>query len=78
MVTQLAQCIQTAHAYEDLRMSQQQPQHSTIAQPLPEHHRVGGAVIDEDGREIPITEGMVREACQALETDRRQEAQAAG
>lgn len=58
------------------------PQHaaevSPDQQPLPEHHRVGGAIIDEAGREIPITEGMVREACQALDTSRRQEAQAAG
>lgn len=57
-------------------MSLQQPQHSAAPQPLSEHHRVGGAVIDEDGREIPITEGMVREACQALDGDRTQEAQA--
>jgi len=45
--------------------------------PLPEHHGVGGAIIDEDGREILITEGMVREACQALEKDRGRETQAA-
>jgi len=28
---------------------------------------LGGALIDAQGREIPITEGMVRLACQALE-----------
>lgn len=33
--------------------------------PEPDFH--GGAVIDERGREVPITESMVRQACQALE-----------
>jgi hypothetical protein len=28
---------------------------------------VGGAVIDAQGREIPITEGMVQQACEKLE-----------
>ncbi|MFF7709328.1 PA1571 family protein [Pseudomonas sp. NPDC007930] len=28
---------------------------------------VGGAIIDADGREVPITEQMVRKACQELE-----------
>lgn len=28
---------------------------------------LGGALIDAQGREIPITEGMIRLACQALE-----------
>lgn len=28
---------------------------------------VGGAFIDSQGREIPITEGMINLACQALE-----------
>ncbi|MCG8392493.1 MAG: hypothetical protein MI745_05370 [Pseudomonadales bacterium] len=26
-----------------------------------------GAIIDEDGREIPITEDMIQRACQRLE-----------
>jgi hypothetical protein len=28
---------------------------------------VGGALIDAQGREIPITEGMVQQACEQLE-----------
>jgi hypothetical protein len=28
---------------------------------------LGGALIDSQGREIPITEGMIRLACQSLE-----------
>lgn len=28
---------------------------------------LGGALIDSQGREIPITEGMIRMACQSLE-----------
>lgn len=35
--------------------------------PLPPQHPVGGAVIDAQGREIPITEGMVQQACEKLE-----------
>ncbi|MGB1220942.1 MAG: PA1571 family protein [Alcanivoracaceae bacterium] len=27
----------------------------------------GGAVIDDHGREVPITETMIREACERLE-----------
>lgn len=29
--------------------------------------RFGGAIIDDDGHETPITEEMVQAACQALE-----------
>ncbi|NQD91732.1 hypothetical protein HP532_03580 [Pseudomonas sp. CrR25] len=28
---------------------------------------VGGAIIDANGREIPITEQMIRQACRELE-----------
>lgn len=46
--------------------------------PRPDFH--GGALIDDQGREIPITEQMILDACEALEqhwhypvtTDRRQ------
>jgi hypothetical protein len=31
------------------------------------HQPVGGAIVDAQGREVPITEGMVQQACQALE-----------
>lgn len=37
------------------------------AAPLPPQHPVGGAVIDAQGREIPITEGMIQQACEKLE-----------
>lgn len=31
------------------------------------HEPVGGAIIDEQGREVPITEDMVQDACRELE-----------
>lgn len=34
---------------------------------LPEPDFHGAALIDDNGREIPITEAMIREACEALE-----------
>ncbi len=40
------------------------------AAPLPPQHPVGGAVIDAQGREIPITEGMIQQACEQLEKAR--------
>ncbi|WP_372873970.1 PA1571 family protein, partial [Pseudomonas sp.] len=30
---------------------------------------VGGAIIDEQGQEIPITENMIQRACQELEKE---------
>ncbi|WP_263264315.1 PA1571 family protein [Pseudomonas sp. RIT-PI-S] len=49
-------------------MSLQQTTERTLAvTPVQEHHTVGGAIIDGNGREIPITEQMVREACQTLD-----------
>ncbi|MBU1330421.1 MAG: hypothetical protein KJ884_02125 [Gammaproteobacteria bacterium] len=37
--------------------------------PLPPDAPLGGAIIDEQGREIPITEDMVQRACSELEQD---------
>ncbi|WP_280284315.1 PA1571 family protein [Pseudomonas sp. BN415] len=34
--------------------------------PLRSRRPVGGAVIDAQGREIPITESMIQRACQEL------------
>lgn len=35
--------------------------------PLNPRHQVGGAIIDAQGREIPITENMIQRACRELE-----------
>ena len=35
--------------------------------PLKPQQPVGGAIIDELGREVPITEGMIQRACSELE-----------
>jgi len=37
---------------------------NNTASPSPFH---GAAIIDEDGREIPITEDMIQRACEHLE-----------
>jgi len=37
---------------------------------------VGGFVIDAQGREIPITEAMIQQACNALEHAQQQARQA--
>ncbi|MCO6057890.1 hypothetical protein NG726_14570 [Pseudomonas sp. MOB-449] len=34
--------------------------------PLQQRRSVGGAIIDAQGREIPITEIMIQRACQEL------------
>ncbi|MCY1424379.1 hypothetical protein D3C76_1051750 [compost metagenome] len=34
--------------------------------PLQQRRPVGGAIIDAQGREIPITETMIQRACQEL------------
>jgi hypothetical protein len=31
------------------------------------HEQVGGSIIDAHGREVPITEDMVQDACRELE-----------
>lgn len=36
---------------------------------------IGGFVIDAQGREIPITEDMIQQACQALEKTQAKAAQ---
>lgn len=46
------------------------PVMNTSSSSRPEHeHETGfhGAVIDEQGREIPITEAMIQRACEVLE-----------
>lgn len=42
---------------------------------LPPQHPVGGAIIDAQGREIPITEGMIQQACEELEKLEQREPQ---
>ncbi|MFD2644916.1 PA1571 family protein [Pseudomonas japonica] len=37
------------------------------AQPVPAH----GSIIDAQGREIPITEQMIQQACRELENSRK-------
>jgi len=49
---------------------QQQQQPRSKASNLP----VGGFVIDPQGREIPITEAMIQQACSALEKSLQQTA----
>lgn len=51
-------------------MQTQQQSPSTSAQ-MP----VGGFVIDAQGREIPITEAMIQQACNALEQAQKKAAQ---
>ena len=44
-----------------------QPQHlNNHARPTP----IGGFIIDAQGREVPITEQMIQQACKALEESR--------
>ncbi len=38
--------------------------------PMHAQHPIGGAIIDEQGREIPITEQMIQRACRELENSR--------
>lgn len=35
--------------------------------PIPPEQPVGGAIIDAQGREVPITEHMIQQACIELE-----------
>ena len=49
-------------------MTQQQPATTTLRViPLKPQQQVGGAVIDDQGREVPITEHMIQRACSELE-----------
>lgn len=50
-----------------MHSSQQTPQKNA---PVP----VGGSVIDDQGREVPITEEMIQQACSALEKAQQQAA----
>ncbi|WP_346015635.1 PA1571 family protein [Pseudomonas sp. 1928-m] len=49
-----------------------QQQNSPKAPTMP----IGGFVIDAQGREIPITEEMIQQACNALEKAKKQAPQA--
>lgn len=44
---------------------QQASQHPVT--PHHSQHLVGGSIIDAEGREIPITEQMIQQACRELE-----------
>ena len=47
---------------------QQQPPAPRVA-PEQSQQPVGGAIIDEQGQEIPITESMIQRACRELEKE---------
>lgn len=49
------------------------PHAASPRQPAAQHLRQmpRGAIIDERGREIPITEQMILQACRQLEQERR-------
>jgi hypothetical protein len=47
---------------------QQQTSEPRIA-PEQSQQPVGGAIIDEQGQEIPITENMIQRACRELEKE---------
>lgn len=48
-------------------MTKTEPAHSKSFRESPQQFPFQGAIIDAEGREIPITEGMIREACRRLE-----------
>ncbi|MEO4049266.1 PA1571 family protein [Pseudomonas sp. CAU 1711] len=48
-----------------MKAQQQSPQTRVI--PRNPQQPLGGALIDADGREIPITEQMIQQACRELE-----------
>ncbi|WP_300655763.1 PA1571 family protein [Pseudomonas sp.] len=50
-------------------MSPQQQTSEPHVAPEQAQQPVGGAIIDEQGQEIPITENMIQRACQELEKD---------
>lgn len=45
------------------------PDQQTTDEPTAETEIAHGAVIDPSGREIPITEGMIQDACSELEKE---------
>jgi len=50
-------------------MSPQQQTPAPGVAPEQSQPPVGGAIIDEQGQEIPITENMIQRACRELEKD---------
>jgi hypothetical protein len=46
---------------------QSQPSETLPVQRVQPHQAVGGSIIDAQGREVPITEDMVQQACRELE-----------
>ena len=55
---------------------QQPTQHNTARDAeLSRNALIGGAIIDAQGREIPITENMIQHACRELEKHLRNAAQ---
>ncbi|MFZ3204644.1 MAG: PA1571 family protein [Pseudomonas sp.] len=50
-------------------MSPQQQTSEPRVAPAQSQQPVGGAIIDEQGQEIPITESMIQRACRELEKD---------
>lgn len=51
-------------------MNTQHPQSHTNDASTEQDKPVGGAIIDEQGHEIEITEHMVQDACEKLEKSR--------
>ena len=47
--------------------AQQQSLQNTRVTPLHPQYPVGGSIIDAEGREIPITEQMIQQACRELD-----------
>ena len=43
------------------------PEDTSTEEQAPDFH--GAAIIDEDGNEVPITEDMVKKACDKLEEE---------
>lgn len=54
-------------------MNPQQPRETRRTNPSSQALQMplGGYLIDAQGREVAITEAMVRQACEALESSRR-------
>lgn len=40
----------------------------------PQHSHDCGAIIDQQGREVPITDEMIKKACEKLEESRQERA----
>ena len=54
-------------------------QDNAAQHPTTKHQQepVGGFIIDGQGREVPITEDMIKQACDALEESRQRASQQA-